>query len=129
MRRWGGWLLILVIVGIISTGGLLAQRYLDRSSDELASGLQSVQQEIEGGDWDGAGAGFAALEDRWDGVRRNWALFTDHQELDSLELRLVRLREFIEARDEINARVEAAEAMSLIRHIPERERLTWRNIF
>lgn len=129
MRRWSGWLLILVIVGIIAAGGLLAQRCLDRSAGGLAADLQRVQQEIGRGDWDGAKSAFAALGDRWDGVRRNWALLTDHQELDSLELRLVRLREFIEARDEVNARVEAAEAMSLIRHIPERERLTWRNIF
>ena len=59
----------------------------------------------------------------------NWAMFTDHLELDNLELNLVRLQGFIESRDGVNAKVEAGEAMGLLRNIPDRERLTWRNVF
>jgi hypothetical protein len=129
MRRWSGWLLVLAIVAIIITGGILAQRYLDRSADELASRLEQVQQAVKHADWEGSENSFAALEKRWSGVHSNWALLTDHLELDNLELKLVRLQEFINARDEVNAGVEAGEAMDLIRHIPERERLTWRNVF
>lgn len=129
MRKWSGWLLILVIVAIITASGLLAQRYLDRSAGELASDLQRVQQDIEHKDWKDGESSFATLEKNWNRARSSWALFTDHLELDNLELRLVRLQEFIETRDEVNARAEAGSAMSLIRHIPERERLTWRNVF
>jgi hypothetical protein len=75
------------------------------------------------------GASFAILEKRWNKAHINWALFTDHLELDNLKLKLIRLQEFIESQDEVNAKVEAGEAMVMIRHIPERERLTWRNVF
>jgi hypothetical protein len=129
MHKWSGWLLILAIVVMIITGGILSQRYLDRSADELASQLERVQQAVEQKDWMTSEGGFALLEERWNRVHSNWELFTDHLELDNLELSLIRLQKFIETRDEVNARVEAGEAMDLIRHIPERERLTWRNIF
>jgi hypothetical protein len=129
MRKWSGWLLVLAIAAIVTTGGILSQRYLDRSAYDLASQLERVQQAVDHRDWRESADSFEALEKRWTRVHSNWALITDHMELDNLELSLVRLREFIESRDEVNARVEAGGAMDMIRHIPERERLTWRNIF
>jgi hypothetical protein len=129
MHKWSGWLLVLVIVAIVTTGGLLSQRYLDRSASDLVSLLKPVQQAVDHQDWGESAGSLAKLEKSWNRVHSNWALIAEHQELDHLELSLVRLREFIESRDEVNARVEAGEAMNQIRQIPERERLTWRNIF
>ncbi len=129
MHKWSGWLLVLAIVVIITTGGILTQRYLDRSSEELAAQLQQVRQAVEQRDWQRSESNYNDFEKRWNRVSDNWALFTDHLELDNLEMRLIRLQEFIEARDGVNARAEAGEALNLIRHIPERERLTWRNLF
>jgi hypothetical protein len=126
---WGGWLLVLAIVVIITAGGLLTQRYLDRSAEDMASQLAKVQQAVERGDWKDGESSFTALDERWNRVSSNWALFTDHLELDNLELRLVRLHEFIQARDYVNAKAEAGEAEALLRHIPERVRLTWHNVF
>lgn len=129
MHKWSGWLLVLAIVAIIATGGNLTQRYLDRSSEELATRLGPVRQAVEQRDWQKSESSFRDLKKRWGSVDKNWALFIDHLELDNLEMRLIRLQGFIEAQDEVNARVEAGEALNLIRHIPERERLTWRNVF
>ena len=44
MRKWSGWLLVLAIAAIVTTGGILSQRYLDRSAYELSSQLERVQQ-------------------------------------------------------------------------------------
>ena len=65
MRKWSGWLLVLAIVAIITSGGILTQRYLDRSADELASQLKQVQQAVEHGDWRESEGGFAVLEKGW----------------------------------------------------------------
>jgi hypothetical protein len=129
MRKWSGWLLVLAIAAIVISGGILTQQYLDRSADELTSQLERVQQSVEQKDWMMGESAFALLDEHWNGVHSNWALVTDHQELDNLDLSLVRLQKFIETRDEVNARVEAGTALDLIRSIPERERLTWRNVF
>ena len=129
MHKWSGWLLVLAIAAIIATGGILTQRYLDRSSDQLATRLGRVRQAVEQRDWQGSESSFRDLEKCWHSVDKNWALFTDHLELDNLEMSLTRLQGFIEAQDEVNAMVEAGEVLSLIRHVPERERLTWRNVF
>jgi hypothetical protein len=129
MRKWIGWLLVLAIAAMITTGGILVQRYLDMSASEMASRLEQVQQAVERGDWMDGRRSLAILEVDWSRTHGNWAMITDHAELDNLELSLVRLQKFIEARDEIDARVEVGEALYLIRNIPERERLTWQNVF
>ncbi len=129
MRKWIGWLLVLAIAAMITAGGILTQQYLDTSASEMASRVEQVQQAVERGDWMDGQRSFAILEADWNRTHGNWAMITDHTELDNLELSLVRLQKFIEARDEINARVEAGEALDMIRHIPERDRLTWQNVF
>jgi len=129
MRKWSGWLLVLAIVAIVIAGGILSQQYLERSADGLTAQLERVQQSVEQKDWMMSERDFALLEERWSGVHGNWALFKDHLELDNLDLSLIRLQKFIETRDEVNARVEAGTALDLIRGIPEREQLTWRNVF
>jgi hypothetical protein len=128
MHKWSGWLLVLAIVAMVTTGGILSQLYLDRSADDLAGQLELVQQAIERRDWSAGRQSFMNLEQDWGRTYSNWALLTEHLELDALELSLVRLREFIETRDEVDARAESGSAMDLIRRIPDSERLTWRNV-
>ncbi len=129
MNKWGGYLLVFVIVVIIGVGGALVQRYLDRTAGELSAGLQEVGRALEHEDWEQSERAFAGFEQRWRVVRRNWSLVVDHVEIDSVDMRLARLKELIRAREDDEALAEYGEALMLLEHIPERERLTWRNLF
>ena len=129
IRKWGGWLLVLGVVIIITASGVTAQRYLDRTSGELAAQLEKVGRAMEEENWEEGQRAFIAFEKRWDEVRLKWALFTDHMELDNLEMKLARLREHLHIRDKANGRADFGEALMLLKHIPERERLTFSNIF
>lgn len=128
MRKWGGYLLVLGIVLIITTGGVTAQRYLDRTAGELVAMLGEVGKAVDREDWTESERAFAAFKKRWGEVRRNWAMFTDHMELDNVEMRIARLKELLRSQDQTEARAEFSEALMLIEHIPERERLTLRNV-
>ncbi|HHW40451.1 MAG TPA: DUF4363 family protein [Syntrophomonadaceae bacterium] len=129
MNKWGGYLLVFVIVVIIGVGGALVQRYLDRTAGELSASLQEVGRALDHEDWEQGERAFAGFEQRWRVVRRNWALVVDHVEIDSVDMRLARLKEFIRAREDDESLAEYGEALMLLEHIPERERLTWRNLF
>jgi len=129
MRKWGGYLLVFVIVVIIGVSGVLVQRYLDRTASELSAMLQEVGKALDHEDWGQSERAFSVFEQRWRVVRRNWALVVDHVEIDNVDMRLARLKELIRAREDDEARAEYSEAMMLLKHIPERERLTWRNLF
>lgn len=129
IRKWGGWLIVLGVVVIIAASGVTAQRYLDRTSRELVTQLENVGRAVKEENWEESQRAFITFEKSWDKVRLKWALFTDHMELDNLEMKLARLREHLHTRDKANARADFGEALMLLKHIPERERLTFSNIF
>ncbi|MGI6308603.1 MAG: DUF4363 family protein [Dethiobacteria bacterium] len=129
MRKWGGWLLVLGVVVIITVSGVITQRYLDKTSGELITQLEKVGRAVEQENWEEGQHAFTAFIKSWDEVSQKWALFTDHMELDNLEMKLARLRENLHTRDKTNARADFGEALMLLKHIPDRERLTWSNVF
>lgn len=129
MRRWGSWFIVIGVVVIITISGVAAQRYLDRTSAELAGHLEKVGRALAEEDWEKGQSAFIAFEKRWDKIRLKWALFTDHLELDNLEMKLARLREHLQTRDKNNGRADYGEALMLLKHIPERMRLTFSNTF
>lgn len=129
MRKWGGWLLVVSVVLIIIVSGVLTQRYLDRTSGELIDRLESIGQAVEEEDWERSQKAFISFKKDWDNTSLKWALFTDHLELDNLEMKLARLKENLHSGDKSNARADFGEALMLLKHIPDRGRLTWSNVF
>ncbi|NMB35212.1 MAG: DUF4363 family protein [Firmicutes bacterium] len=129
MRRWGSWLIVIGVVIIIIVSGVTAQRYLDRSSGELTEQLEKVGRALDEENWEKGRNAFVVFEKSWDRTRLKWALFTDHLELDNLEMKLARLREHLHTKDKVNGRADYGEALMLLKHIPERARLTLSNIF
>lgn len=128
-RVFGAYMIILIVVGLIGVGGVISQRYLQRSANTLVTELKEAKALAEQNNWDDARESFDRFMKHWGLVRRNWAMFTDHFELDNIDMRLARGREFIRARDALNVSAEFGEAIKLLEHIPERERLTLQNVF
>ncbi len=123
------YVIIITVVALIGLGGAYFQSYLERTAAELTMELAKVKDRVEEGEWGESKEAFLSFNKKWKRVRNNWAMFTDHFEIDNIEMKLVRSREFIEAKDGVNAAVELSEAIMLLEHIPERERLTLQNIF
>lgn len=128
-RMIGSYLVVLIVVVLIVVGGIYSERYLHQSSTALVTELQEVKSLVEQENWDAARESFEKFMNHWDRVRRIWAMFTDHFELDNIDMRLARGKEFIRAQDTVNVSVEFGEAIKLLEHIPERESLTLHNIF
>ncbi len=129
MNKPSGYLFVFVIASAIVVSGVLSQRYLDETAGGLAALLQRVERALVSEDWGECEQAFSAFERRWRVVRRNWGVVVDHMEIDNVDMRVARLKVFIQEREADEALAECSEALLLIRHIPERERLNWRNIF
>jgi len=121
--------IIIVVVALNGLGGAYFQRYLEKTAAELSLELEKVKDKVAEGNWEESKEAFISFNKKWERVRKNWAMFTNHFEIDNIEMKLVRSQEFIEAKDRVNAAVELSEAIMLLEHIPERERLTLQNIF
>lgn len=128
-RIIGSYVIIIIVIGVIGIGGIYSQKYLDRSASQLVGDLEEVKKVVEQEKWKESRDAYAKVNENWDDAHKKWALFTDHYELDNIEMRLIRGQSFIEAEDATNAVVEINEAIMLLEHIPERERLTLYNIF
>jgi len=124
-----GYVIIIVVVALIGLGGAYFQSYLEKAAAELSLELEKGKDKVAEGNWEESREAFIAFNKKWERVRKNWAMFTNHFEIDNIEMKLVRSQEFIEAKDAVNAAVELSEAIMLLEHIPERERLTLQNIF
>lgn len=124
-----GYVIIFFVVALIGLGGAYFQRYLEQTANELTLELTKVKKIVKQEDWEGSIEEFNTFNEKWNKVRNNWAMFTDHFEIDNIDMKLVRSQEFIKAKDAVNAVVELSEAIMLLEHIPERERLTLQNIF
>lgn len=130
MRRMiGSYLVVLIVVFLIGVGGVYSQRYLHQSATTLATELREVKILAEQEEWGAASELFEKFMSRWNKVHRIWAMFIDHIELDNIDMRLARGKEFIRAQDIVNVSAEFGEAIKLLEHIPERESLTLHNIF
>ncbi|CEO88049.1 DUF4363 family protein [Syntrophaceticus schinkii] len=128
-RIIGSYVIIFIVVAIIGFGGVYSHRYLDRSASKMVVELEEVKKAVEQEKWKESRDAYAKFNENWDDAHKKWAMFTDHFELDNIEMRLIRGQSFIDAEDAINAVAEINEAIMLLEHIPERERLTLYNIF
>jgi len=128
-RIIGSSIIVFIVIGLIVFGGVYTQRYLDRTADQLAAQVEKIIEAAEQEKWQESREAYLRFSENWDNVRKNWAMFIDHLEIDNIEMKLTRGRSYIEAKDATNAGAEFADAIMLLEHIPERERLTLYNIF
>ncbi|MDK2821566.1 MAG: hypothetical protein PWP31_1531 [Clostridia bacterium] len=125
---WVGYLSVLIIVLTITAGGLTIQHYLEKTAKEMGAQLEEVKRSVEAENWVASNNDLSKFKKRWDRTRRNWELLIEHVEIDNIETKVNRSEEMIKNQDKTNALAELREAIMLIEHIPERERLTWRNL-
>lgn len=127
-KLWG-YISILLIILVITVSGLVVQNYLENTSGDMVAGLRRIKVTTDQKNWHDSRIYFTDFMRKWKPVRNNWILFINRNEILSVEMKLSRIEEYIEKKDENNLAAELSEAIMLLEQIPERERLTWRNVF
>lgn len=119
------WLLILlfifVIILIILASSYALNNYYQNFSESLSSKLNSLQNSIDNKNWGNAAFHFDKIKSEWDQNKNTWAMLIDHQEIDNIEISVVRLEKYIKSASFSEALSESSVLMMYIKHIPNKE--------
>ncbi|HBV98983.1 MAG: hypothetical protein JL50_18950 [Peptococcaceae bacterium BICA1-7] len=119
--------LLIFFTGVVVLGGWTNHK-LETSTGELLKIIDSLAGAVEKKDWDQAGKETARLEKSWEEKAGWWPVLLDHQEMDNIEFSLARIKEYVSAHDLALSRGQLSELREMVRHIPEKEAVTLKNI-
>ncbi len=121
--------LIAVIIIFILVSATLSQLLLTKDSRKLEITIDRVLKSTEDEDWIKAKKEIENLNEEWHSVMRLWSALIDHNEIDNIDVTLLRLKSLIHSKDKSTALSEATALKKYIVHIPEKEKLNISNLF
>jgi hypothetical protein len=123
------WLLSLLGLALFLAAGGLIQRQIHSATARFEIPLQRAEAAVAGRDWRTANSQLHRLEREWSKTKSLWAMLLNHKEIDSIEQALERSKQALASRSASDAAIELGALRYFLKHIYERERLTWVNIF
>jgi len=117
-----------ISVFIIGTS-TYANRILKNDAQSLEEKINHVQVSTKNEDWNTAESGLTSILEEWPKVEGKWSILLDHAEIDNIEDALIKVAEYIKAKDSSSALAELASLKNFIGHIPKKEAFSIKNIF
>ena len=108
--------------------GFWSNYSLQASTEELTHNIDQISISIENQRWEAARVQTDKFEKIWQDKARWWPIIMDHQEMDNIEFSLARFKEYVNCQDNSLARGQLSELRLMIRHIPQKEAVTIKNI-
>lgn len=123
-----------VIISILLSGVMiiaisLSIKYLNKVSKNLGSINDDIELQISDEDWDKAYKSSIELKDKWKNYSKKIKLFSDHQEIDNIEMELWKLPQYIKENSKDEALATIHVLRFLLEHIAELEEIKIQNIF
>ncbi|TYO96010.1 DUF4363 family protein [Desulfallas thermosapovorans] len=125
MRIYVAVVVVLVLVLAVSFAAL---DKLNSSAKDLVEDFSGLEEAIATGNWAAAGRDVEKLAKKWSGHKDWWAIVIDHQEIDNIEMSLIRIGQYIRMQDRALAAGELAVLKKMLEHIPEKEKVNLKNI-
>ncbi|TEB11280.1 DUF4363 family protein [Pelotomaculum propionicicum] len=119
---------LLIVFTAIVTLGFWTNHQLRLSAGELLQNIEEITLELENGRWDEAYTLTIELEKVWDEKAKWWPTVLDHQEMDNIEFSMARAREYVAAKNAPLSLGQFSELALMIKHIPEKETISIKNI-
>ncbi|MGE5631837.1 MAG: DUF4363 family protein [Caulobacteraceae bacterium] len=120
--------IIALVTAVIIAGGIVSLHMLSSESDSLYSNLISLEKDINNQNWSKSTKALDEFEKKWDKASKYWSMFIDHYEIDNIELELSQLESFIKTEEKSQALSRLSSLKTLIKHIPDKEAFTLKNI-
>lgn len=122
-------LLSFVILALLVGGGIVSYLYVNNTSRFLSNQLSETAIFVRQDNWTASGEKLNWVEKSWKQTSKRWSMIVDHEEIDKIEMAMVRLREFVQEKDKGLALAELAAAKKLVEHIPVKEGFNLANLF
>ena len=114
-----------VIIGV----SLYTSSVFSKDAKTLEERINVIEENISKSDWTSAEKNLKAIEEEWGKMEKAWTVFLDHEEIDNIDTSLVRISKYIETKNTSMAMSEIAVLRQFVKHIPENESLSLKNIF
>ncbi len=121
-------LVLLIIFAAIVSLGFWTNHQLQASAGEMLQNIEKITIGIEKKHWGEAYEQTIELEKVWDKEAKWWPTVLDHQEIDNIEFSMARAREYVAAKNAPLSLGQFSELALMIKHIPEKETISLKNI-
>jgi hypothetical protein len=121
-------LLALFFLILIIAGSLMTIYYINHQSDALQNQLVELERQVDRENWDIANSRYNDFKENWDKVDHIWSILIDHYEIDNINMNLGELEAFIKTMNKEDALAKISSLQWLVKHIPEKEFPTLKNI-
>lgn len=121
----------IVTVIVIILGNIITENYTKGSVDESTNQLAELKEDInkEEVEQQKALEKINKIHEKWDEKYNILAFYLEHNELEKIETELTGLRASIETEEYEQAVNELDKAVYLLKHVEEKNKLSWKNIF
>ncbi|MGI6686363.1 MAG: DUF4363 family protein [Bacillota bacterium] len=120
--------LLVIFIGVLGLGFFIISS-LSHSAVDISENLTQVSHAINEEDWPKAKEQFSQVKEKWNQHKQWWAMIIDHHEIDNIEISLTRTDEYLSHQDLSLTAGELAVLKHYLEHIPETEKVSWKNIF
>ncbi|WP_425800715.1 DUF4363 family protein [Desulfitobacterium sp. Sab5] len=118
-----------VLVILLAVGAGWSNRYINTSGSVLEQYIDQMEDQVRDSKWEKAESGYKQIESNWENTKKVWSALVTHQEIDSIDLSLKRLEEFVKAKNFVLASSELASLRLLFEHIVDTEAFNLTNVF
>ncbi|MDD2443419.1 MAG: DUF4363 family protein [Desulfotomaculaceae bacterium] len=119
---------LLVIFAVAVSLGFWTNHKLAVSTGDLLENIEKIEAGIENNQWETARSHTMDLEETWDKKASWWPTVMDHQEIDNIEFAMAKVKEYIGNQNAALSWGQLSELKLMIKHIPEKEAVTIKNI-
>ena len=122
-------LIIVLLLAIIAGLAGYTLNLLYTSAGKLENQINLIEEHIKEEQWAKAKQNLSLILTEWENISRQWAILIDHTEIDNIEEALLKVQGYIETNNASLSLTELNVLKGYIKHIPEKESLTFKNLF
>ena len=118
-----------VIIIIIVTLDIFLQNSTKNSTTEIEEILSEIKESVENKDTTKQNDKLNLLEQTWEDKHNKLAYYIEHDELEKVDSSIVKVRHFLENGDIPSAIAELETGKFVLKHIEDKYRFNFQNIF
>ena len=124
-------IIIILILTIIIVGAVITQNYLNTTADLVVGKLNNLKENIKKEKIieEDIKKEVEDVYNSWESVNEKWSTIVLHDEIDLIEISLIKMKSGIESGDYDDSIRELDTSIFLLNHIKEKEKLCLKNIF
>ncbi|KJR44764.1 hypothetical protein UF75_4852 [Desulfosporosinus sp. I2] len=120
---------IITIILLLLVGSITSNRFIQTTTQKIGDQLNIVEQSLSNRKWESAKNELTTAQKSWEMSNLWWSILFDHQEIDTINLSLTQLENYIKAKDFSDSLVELSTIKLRLENLKESTKLTVKNIF